>query len=292
MGGLFGGSNSNNSGGGQFNSGPVATVGANDFGSFGSQGSSVFDQSPSGVVGDPFFDPVFGSQLLSGQSGQQGFTPATGIGEPAQYTREPQTTATDTAATSQQQQQRQPLVEASTGLQQVAKLLRGNQQPQGPGWIQPQQQQAPQIPPQVANAMARDQSGGPPQPQLPQLPETPAAQPVPLPRRRPSGWLGPSGGCGGRGRWPRSGGRSRPNRRRTGHPGRRSASRWQFPIADHLVTAMAEPVAVEQRGPISVRQLDLPQPAKDLESGQTTPALRTAAGNSGGTWSGVRRGPP
>lgn len=193
MGGLFGGSRGP-TGGGQFNSGALAGVDASDFGAFPST-SSAFSQEPADVVGDPFFDPMFGSQLLGGQQGQPGATPYVGPQGQQTAPQQPQPitdqqTEQQAAATSRQNK---PLQEVSSGLGRIAKLLGGPQQPQGAGWIRPQPQPPPQQPqqPQAPQQVAQAVQGPSQQPQSlpPATADTvpPAPGPVPLPQSRPSG---------------------------------------------------------------------------------------------------------
>jgi len=198
--------------GGQNNAGAGQTAGFNDivdpgfnmdlgFGSGGSSGSGgdTFFQpgfdDPSNVVGDPFFDPVFGSQMMGGDTGQPGRAPYTqdpseqrGGDQPRQQDQQP-----TAAGGGGRQQNQNPLSRLSTGLQQLSKFLGGNQQPRGPSFIQPQQQQqqAPGQPPQApqtptaTDAISNFLSGKPQpppqqtqpqqqqQPQQPQQPQAP-----------------------------------------------------------------------------------------------------------------------
>jgi hypothetical protein len=162
-------------------------MGGGDVLNFGDPNSATdVSRSPADVIGDPFYDPAFGSQMM-GQGTVPGTTPFVTDQSGSQQTSAPtqmQVTPDQSIGGTEprQQQQNKPMAELAKGLQNVSKLLGGNQQ-KGPGWIQPehQQQMVPPAPPQnVAPQVAEPQAPGTPQNPLPQ-----AQEPVPLPRRRP-----------------------------------------------------------------------------------------------------------
>ena len=161
--------------------GSVADVYATNFGAFPSE-SAGFDESPTGVVGDPFFDPTFGSGMMGGgwpmgASGGQ-FAPEGGGQQPAGGGGgTPESVQSDPTITggTRGQQSGQPTM--ASGLQKIAQLLSGGRQQQGAGWIQPNQQQGGGL---AALFRGQQQQG-----QQPQPPQQQPAQPQPQPQAQP-----------------------------------------------------------------------------------------------------------
>jgi len=158
-------------GGSSTGSGSVASdVTGDSF--FGPSGTDF--QDPSNVVGDPFFDPMFGSQNLGGQtppgqtpypqdSTQQPSGPDQPQGQPQQQQQPP-------SAAGGPRQQQGPL---GSFVKQLSSVLSGGQQPKGPSWIQPAGQQGP----------TRGASAAPP-----------AAAPTPDANQGATGWPAAGGG--------------------------------------------------------------------------------------------------